>query len=177
LDGFLDIYTKLIIALISFTAPVITFLLSVPFSVLETQMRVAEQFYRTTLLEPVVESFKDKQSSYDFIDNGYRRFFKLLKDVHKKNNLLNAKRQIKRTFIPLLISLTSVMFYKILEEKLQGPKETNVVCLHYIMVSLIAVSLLSFVYALFVIKQIVWAAIDAKKETIPPPSSIIVSDK
>jgi len=160
LDGFLDIYSRLVIAILSFTAPLITYLLSVFGIAIEQTKKKAKEKERTVaeILRRQMNEMKADNNVADFIATSNKRLKTEKRNDKRKINLLNPKRQILRIFIPLILSIISLMFYKLIKD----PRLA--IYSHKLAVGLILFSVICFVVSLYVQKQVAWAVIEAKTE-------------
>ena len=160
MDGFLDIYSRLVIAILSFTAPLITYLLSVFGVAIENTKAKAKEKEKVTaeLLLSQMKKLNSGEGVSEFIEVSNAGLLKEKKSNRKKMNLLNPKRQILRIFIPLVLCVLSLMFQKLIKDPRMG------IYSHKLSVTLILASLLFFTFSLIVLRQVAWAAIEAKME-------------
>jgi hypothetical protein len=167
-DSFLDIYSKLLIALISFTAPLITLILSIPGQDLTKfkQRQYEELKQSVSLLNIDTDKFKSSQSVTTLIDSSFKGLKMQAEKIEKTLQLLNPKKQIVKIFTSLGVSLLFLIAYKFNPDKLLN------ICSHYIAITLIILSLLSFVYTIYSFKAVAWMAIDAKQSIALEQSSI-----
>jgi hypothetical protein len=169
-DGFLDIYSKLLIALISFTAPLITLILSIPSKDLTSYRdRLYEEFSQSaTLMGADTSKYKSNPDAADMADKGIAGLISQKKRIQKTLKLLDPKRQVVRIFSALAVSLLFLIAYKFEPDKMLN------ICSHCIGITLIVISLLSFAYTIYLFKEIAWVAIDAKQSIpIETPSTTI----
>lgn len=166
MEAAIDIYAKLIIAFISFTAPVIVFLLSI-FSdgISIAKKKSNEKEVQFGKLISGMESIKISE---------VEKNIKELKKEEKKNtrtlNLLNPKKQIIRIFLMLSISLISLAAHLFIKDhSLQLYNQG-------LSISLICLSLVAFVIAIMFLKWVAWEAIDTKYKIVTDSSSDIGTD-
>ena len=172
MEGFLDIYSRLIIAFISFTAPLITFLLSVTSNdILKFKQKSLEKKRQILkVLEMPNTLYNNDNAALKLYNENIK---KLMADdtlLTKKLNLLNPKRQILRLFISLLFSLGFLMIYKIVKDK------SFCIYSHWLAVTLLVMSLVCLIFSLFVFQQVAWATIDAKTDSLASPTVTLGSE-
>jgi heme/copper-type cytochrome/quinol oxidase subunit 3 len=158
LHDFVITYANLVIAMITFVAPIMLFLLSIFSHGIVVVKKKADEEKRQiqTLL-----TFQLTQQGSTDVNTVVGKSYKSLRDneeiINKKLNLLNPKRQIVRTFSFLFSSLTLIMGDMLLKDKAWK------VYSHWGSVSLILGSFLSLAYALYILHQVGWEIIDTKR--------------
>lgn len=157
MNSFLDIYVKLVIAVISFIAPIIVYMLSVFGDGIAIISRKAkeEEYQITNLLR--VQADSQGQLDAKII----KRSSKLLQDSEKENkrrlNLLTPHRQIVRVFCPLILALVLIMFDMVVKDPYFNMYN------HTFSVGLIGLSFISFGIGILWLKQVAWTIIDTKR--------------
>ncbi|MGY3212496.1 hypothetical protein [Mucilaginibacter sp. HD30] len=154
--GFLDIYIKLIIAVLSFIAPITIYLLSVEGLDL-TRKITGEQERQIALLKkitPPTHNAKVKKT----MRIGDKGMDKMVKKNKRLTNLLNPERQMYRIFVTLTGALAFQMFYYLSADKTFMPDYY-----HGFTTVFFFLSLVSFVMAVSVFHQIAQAIIYSKK--------------
>lgn len=158
LHDFIEIYIKLVIAIVSFIAPLIVALLSV-FSDGVGVMR--EKINAKT--QGIARLLHDQTKGGGHFDNDQvNKSTKALTEAQGENqtigNLLNPKRQIKRVFIPLIGSLFFIMLSKLNEASLV------ITYRDWVYIVLLSLSFVCTVLSILVLKQIAWKVIETKDE-------------
>lgn len=115
MSKFLDAYVYLLIATISFVAPLITFMLSAEGVTLLNDL-FSEKAKQIGVLA-AIEIDKGTPEQLLMIQQTRLILTKVLADDIKMKNLLNAKRQASRLFLTLIISLVLQMLYFLLADK------------------------------------------------------------
>lgn len=162
----IDIYVKLLVAIISFIAPLIIHLLSVFSDGIAVVRRKFEEEERQ-MSKLIKEELKaDDADIKNLVSTNSAAF----KDKQEKNKcqlqLLEPKRQIKRIFPTLFLSLLFMMIFSLVNAHKESLLENNLdlgdTNLHLII--LFSASLIcSFLGVLF-LKQVAWAVIEVKQE-------------
>lgn len=148
----LDIYTKLLLAFISFTAPVIVFLLSVfsdGIGIIKKNIAEKEKQFGKLITGM-------GQSSLNEVEENVKKLRKEEKANKRTLNLLNPKRQIIRIFLMLTASLLFLVAYGIIKDHSLGLYN------HTVAVLLLLSSLATLSIALIFLKCVAWEAIDTK---------------
>lgn len=159
MHGFIDIYSKLIIAIISFIAPVIVFLLSV-FSngIAILKRRAAEE------KNQIANLLRTQMNGEDFdaivIAQSNAALEKSEQISKRKLKLLDPKRQIIRIFSVLLSTLLLVAVSMLFEDQNGVPINVHS---HQIWSYLLYGSFASFVVGLLILRQVAWAIINTKQ--------------
>jgi cell division protein FtsB len=159
LDGVLDIYTKLIIAIISFIAPLIIHLLSVfsdGIAVVRRRYQEEEKQMNTLLKNEIQEMKTDGTEISEAINTTNASFVKRKKNNKAKLQLLDPKRQIMRIFPVLFFSLAFIMIYKTAECK----QWCNNIGLSLLLICSIILS----VVGVWFLRNVAWAVIDVKQD-------------
>ena len=149
----IDIYIKLLIAILSFIAPLIVFMLSISNDgMAEVRQRAIEEQKvwdeiraREGLIQSVKELVSTAQAS-------------AAKSLKIKINLLNPKRQIIRIFL-----LLAGAIFAIVGEKVNKLFAANGHC-DWLTRILAVLSILCFIYGIWVLQQVTWAVINTKQE-------------
>lgn len=159
MNGFLDIYVKLIIAIISFIAPLIVYLLSVFSEGTAILTRKAKEYEMqiANLLRVEMEGVGAGQS-FDpkIIEENSRLLKENEKEYTKRLNLLNPHIQLVRIFIPLLSALGFVMADMLTKDP--AFKIYN----QYVSMGLILLSFTCFYYGIKFLRQVSKEIIDTK---------------
>lgn len=157
----IDIYTKLIIAIISFIAPLIIHLLSMFSDATahikkrhKIQLSQMDELFRKQVQEAHTEQMstlmQKSQAVYNKRENEYKT----------QQNVLNPKRQISRIFPVLFISLIFIAIYQLIHNS-QSIEENVKILLSGISLLL---SLMCAVAGVSFLKTIAWTVIDIKQE-------------
>lgn len=168
MDGFLDIYSKLIIALISFTAPIMIALLSVASEAISIERKRAEEKAKQVSAVIRMQGNPELTNVNQEATESNEEFKIKEKEERKKTRFLNPKLQMLRLSSSLGTSLLCVMVYK-------GIEDPNDITLPWILIVLILVSELSLAYSLFVFGQIFCACVDAKELIVNQPKNVPVA--
>jgi len=164
MHDFLDIYTKLIIAIASFIAPVIFYLLSVNTDgigiVREKAIEESNQL-NEIINNQENQKNKNKETGYVF-DNIIKESNKALKKVNnrikRKSNLLTPKRQIYRIFSSLFCAILFLMCRMLAKESIIFPNN------HTLCVTFLILSFASTITSILILRQITWVVIETKEE-------------
>jgi hypothetical protein len=153
---FFETYVYLIIATLSLIAPLISYLLSVEgIELLDQIFFEKERQIARMMRRSVVEDNPEIRTSIiqfeKMIANNLNANRRLIK-------LLNPKLQMIKIFSSLIFSLIFQMFYYLANDNILFP-ELNPLWL----VLLFIISLCFFVCGIYIIGQVSWAMIDAKK--------------
>lgn len=165
MDGFIDIYSKLIISILSFIAPVIVYLLSV-FSEGITIIRRKTNEEKSQILNLLKMQVQSASFNSRDLDASNKALKGLDLNNGNRTNLLNPKKQIVRIFTPLFLALVFIMIVKLINTISWDYKE-------YISYTLVFLSLICFGLGMNYIKQVAWVIIETKediakdKEAIP----------
>jgi cytochrome b561 len=163
IDHFLDIYSKLLIAVITFIAPLTSYLLSTYLKDRKTILVRLEVQKITTddLLDKEIEDGRTKKNSTTEI---FKQGIKIIKDKEKEIELnrnrirfLNPKKRIKWLFIYLILSMSTLLF--------QSLVRGNVFNLygHNRSVIFLGVSCFSFLLAIIMLIRIVWKLVETRE--------------
>ena len=158
MTGFIDIYAKLIIAVVSFIAPLMVYLLSVYSDGIVIVRENAAEELKTIKKILAAQIAESEQFNSQQIKDSTDALKKAEKQSRRRTNLLNPKRQIYRVFITLFTALLFVMFYMLSKDPFICPYN------HYISVLLISVSFLCFMYGMYILRQIAWTSIETKED-------------
>lgn len=153
---FFETYVYLITATLSLIAPLISYLLSVEgINLLDKIFYEKErQIKKMMLLTSVEENPELKNSIIQFQKIAYNN----LNANKRLKNLLNPKRQIIRIFSSLIFSLIFQMFYYLGDDNILFPEIDA-----WWLLLLFIISLYFFVCGVYIIGQVSWAIIDAKR--------------
>jgi hypothetical protein len=157
MEHFLDVYTKLLIAIISFVAPLIIYLLSVNSDGIVIVRDKANEEKKQ--LEEILREQMNSGNAFDgIIEESNRSLTKTNKNITRKSNLLNPKRQILRIFLSLFLALVFLMFWMLLKDSL---------IFNYSKTLSIIFLLSSFAFeiiGILILRQVTWAVIETKEE-------------
>ena len=156
--GLLDIYAKLVIAVVSFIAPLIVYLLSVSsdgIAIVREQATEQSNQLQQLLKIQISES---KQFSSTMMKVSTQMLKELEKSTSRKSNLLNPKRQIIRIFSTLLGSLLFLMLYQLLKDPYFELYS------HNMEIGILIASFICFALGVIVLKQVAWNSIETKKD-------------
>jgi hypothetical protein len=163
IDHFLDIYSKLVIGVISFIAPVTSYLLSTYLSDRhKILVRLEEQ--KTTidkiLESDLTEGIKKGQGARQTLE-GWNAKLKCSEEQIDRNlkllKFLNPKKRIALLFSALFFSIGLLLLNALVRGDVFDLYN------HKISVWLIALSLSSFIFAMISLWQIAWKLIDARQ--------------
>lgn len=159
MEEIINIYTKLIIAIISFIAPLIIYLLSIFNEGLAYLKEESE-----TELQQLDKIVKEHLQTEGIIIHKIINDFDLIYKKHElkladQKNLLNPKRQIKRIFSVLFIALSFLLVYQ-LADKQQWLEAYNALLLAF----LFSLSITASLTGLFFLKKVAWVIIDVRKK-------------
>jgi hypothetical protein len=168
----IDIYTKIVVATFGFIGPSFTLLISIFIEAIEMarikheqQLKTINSLTRGNINDPDKDIEKEMKSSLVELK---KQKVKIQRDL----NLLNPKRQIRRVFIPLILSLVFIGLYYF-QHTTYCPIE-NTFCAK--LVWLLASGLL-FLYCLFVLYQILYMVIESKQALIKEKTDLIVGQE
>lgn len=155
---FIDTYVKILVALISFVAPIMVLLLSI-FS--EAIVIVKNKYQEEQInIKSVIMDQAGRKDDYAEFGQIIKKSLRKLRWCKVWNeyrlNLLKPKRQIIRIFSALSISIGLIMFDMIVKDKYF--KMYN----HNLSVWLIVLSFSTFIIAVIFFMQLGWAIINAK---------------
>lgn len=156
----IDIYTKLVIAIISFIAPLMIHLLSMFGDALAHLKRRAD--IEVSQMDELVKS--QVQQDGVQIQELISRSTSLYKDREKKlkrqKNILDPKRQIKRVFPTLFLSLIFLALYSVADSKEWFKEEgyNDIICIVLFSLSFICAGI-----GVIFLKCIAWTVIDIKE--------------
>ncbi|WP_017496140.1 hypothetical protein [Flavobacterium sp. WG21] len=163
----IEIYSKIVVATFGFIGPSFTLLISIFIDAIEKariknehELETIKSYYNDLYLKKGVDDIEKEMK--DIIKKNEKR----KKQVIRELNLLNPKRQIKRVFIPLILSLVFISVYYFARTnycQLDLPFVIILKCLAII------ISGICFGYSLFALWQILNMVIEAKQ--------ILIKDK
>lgn len=155
MHDFIVTYVTLLIAMISFVAPVMLFLLSIFSHGIAIVKRKAEEEDQQ-IQKLLTSQLQNNGSNVDLITKSSQTLTKNKKKNADKINLLNPKRQIIRVYAWLFSSLACVMADMLLKDK--SFKLYN----HYVCMGLMFGSFILLVVSLLILLQVGWEIIDTK---------------
>ncbi|MEC4049574.1 hypothetical protein OX284_009055 [Flavobacterium sp. SUN046] len=169
----IEIYSKIVVATFGFIGPSFTLLISIFIDAIEKARIKKEQQLET--LQSLYDSLYKSRNNTD-IEKGMKKILKenakQKTNIIKETNLLNPKRQIKRVFIPLIMSLFFISLYyyartsRCIIENIDALK-----------IIAIILSLCFFAYCLFALWQILNMVIDAKQAAIKDKTDKVVKQE
>jgi len=173
MNEIIDIYSKIVVATFGFIGPSFTLLISIFIEAIEKARIKNDQQLSTieTLYDDLYnqKEGKDMEKEMKLIlkkNSSYK------KEIIKESNLLNPKRQIKRVFLPLIVSLFFIsLFY--LQKTIYCPIKVNSLSKGITLL----LSLVSFSYCLFVLWQILNMVIEAKQALIKDKTDTVVKQQ
>ena len=158
MTGFIDIYAKLIIAVVSFIAPLMVYLLNVySDGIVMVRKNATEELrqFKAILSSQLIDS---EQLTTKLIRKSTSTLKRAESDSERKINLLTPKRQINRIFSSLFAALFFVMLYMLSKD------ESIVTYKHYLSVILLSLSLVCFLCGILILRQVAWISIETKEE-------------
>jgi hypothetical protein len=164
LEKIIDIYSKLIIGVISFIAPISSYIVSTYISGDRTKIlkRVEEQKNKTNLI--LDDDMKDATAkgvdARQFIQNSNEKLEKmelLLEEKIKLLLFLDPRRRIGALFFWLFLSLGFVLIVVAIEGKIFAFYNTTLSAL------LLILSLITFIRSIFELRNTAWKLIRAKE--------------
>lgn len=156
MEGLLDIYTKLIIAIISFIAPVIVFMLGIFTEGIPIVSRRSEEESRQ-IRKLLGLSFSNQKTNSKILEKSIKQLKKVESKNSRRIKLLTPGRQIYRIFSSLLLALLLMMCYHVVKDV------SFDIYNHWLAVSLLIGSFISFILGGLILRQIAWAVIDTKQ--------------
>lgn len=164
MEGFVDLYARLIISVLSFMAPLIVYLLSVfsdGVAIIKRRSKEETNQIGELLLSQINVNFPD---GFDLkvVDQSNKALKRTKKMNAVRLNLLDPKRQIYRIFSTLFMSLFCIMLYKTCDP------------FTWMGYTLVASSLICFVVGLLILKQVTWAVINIKEIISQDKSAVTV---
>ena len=166
MHDFVEIYIKLVIAIISFIAPLIVALLSVFSQGVGLMRKKGEVKLGNVRMLLHIET-KGENMDPKKVKKAAKALSKTESEIEDTRNLLNPKRQIFRVFGPLLGSIILIMIGKLYESCMnsyymnseygyQNNRTAYIVCI--ILSSLLAG------WSMYVLRQVAWKVIETKDE-------------
>ena len=176
IEKFIDIYSKLIIGVISFIAPIASYLLSTYISDRPKILAKLTEQRKTidSILDLyIIETKSQGLSSSSIIFQANEKLTQLEKEIALKLKLVNFLNPKKRIF-SLFISLFLSILFLILDLFIRG----NFLNLysHKVSICLLVISVLLFAFSLYQLWQISWRLIDAK-EILAADQKEIIQEK
>lgn len=161
----LDIYIKLLIAIISFIAPLLINLLSIFSDGIAVKKRKFNEYevQTTKLLKDEINSGTSNVTA--LISESSKAFEQRKTESNKQLNLLDPKKQIIRIFPTFFYSLVLVIINRVLADKwfdcLLNIKEPYY---HIVLAIFLVASMYFAVRGVLILKSVVWAIVDVKQE-------------
>lgn len=123
LESAVDIYGKLLIAVFSFLAPSMTLLMGIFGAEITMYRKKNEDFLKQSedlLTNASSLPGTSNENKISFIRDRIKNLDLIKKEMERDHNLLSPKRQVKRVFMPLLLStVLLIVYYYINEEHLK----------------------------------------------------------
>ncbi|QYJ67729.1 hypothetical protein [Flavobacterium litorale] len=171
----IEIYSKIIVATFGFIGPSFTLLISIFIESIEKSRAKNEQQLKT--IESLYADLYKNREERD-MEEEMKKILKKNK-THKKQimkelNLLNPRRQIKRVFIPLILSIIFIAIYYFARTKYCNLENSN---LSLLKILVLAISGVCFAYCLFVLWQILNMVIEAKQALIKDRTDKVVKQE
>lgn len=170
----IDIYSKIVVATFGFIGPSFTLLISIFIEAIEKARIKSEQQLKT--LQSLYQDLNNKDGA-----DIEKEFKKILKEntkhkrqIQNESNLLNPKRQIKRVFIPLILSLILIGLYYFINTEHCTFNDSWEYILKIISLVL---SGICFLYCLFVLWQILNMVIDSKQASIKDKTDKVIKQE
>ena len=162
IDHFLDIYSNLVIGVISFIAPVSSYLLSTYLTDRKTILKRLEEQIKSidiVLANDIKDGVKDGKGARKTLEEWNKKLKNDEEEIAKKSELLNylePKKRISNLFLALFSSICLLL----LDSLVRGNflKLYN----HCLSSILILASIILFACAIFSLSQIAWKLIEAK---------------
>lgn len=181
-----DIYLKLIIAVLGFVAPTVTLLFPVFFkgiAILKEKLITQEAQFEVLMkdeLEKIDKSFEaveelgvnSKKVKEDFKKQRLKKQQAVTNELRRSLYYFELKRQIKLIFIPLFLSLVYVMIYAIIKEdifnmcKIENVKLIGLIIILLHAIGLIITSIYIIIkikYTKFRVKLTEWEIVNMRK--------------
>ncbi|WP_286706409.1 hypothetical protein [Flavobacterium sp. 38-13] len=160
MENIIEIYTKLIIAIISFIAPLIIHLLSM-FSEASSHIKRKADIELQQINELVKSQVQAEGAEIQKLMKESEVLYKnRAKTLKRQENILSPKRQISRIFPILFSSLIFVALYIAAEEYCWGGADYNLL----IEMSLFITSLVLSTIGVVCLKIIAWTVIEIKEQ-------------
>lgn len=169
----IEIYSKIVVATFGFIGPSFTLLISIFIEAIEKARNKKEQQLKT--LQSLYDSLYNKKGEKD-MEKEMKKLLKVnaeqKKEIIKETNLLDPKRQIKRVFIPLILSLVFISVY-------YYARTSHCVIEDVTTTKFIAILLsgICFTYCLFALMQILNMVIEAKQASIKDKTDKVVKQE
>ena len=159
MHDFLDIYIKLVIAIISFIAPLIIYLLSVNSDGIVIVREKANEEKRQ--LEEILRGQMNSGNLFDgIIEESNKAIKKTNKNITRKSNLLNPKWQILRIFLSLFFALAFLMLHILVKDKDCFMYNSS----RHLSIFLLIASFVCELGGILILRQVAWAVIETKEE-------------
>lgn len=171
MSGFLDIYIKLIIAIISFITPLTVYLLSVFWEGTAILTRKAREYeiQIATLLSAQMQDLANGQNFDPTIISSSGKLLRENEKMYTKRlRLLNPAVQLKRIFIPFLLALLFIMADMIIKDPSFGWYDKD------LSLGLIFLSIVSFIVGMTFLEEVSTEIIRTKQMIANDKSAISV---
>jgi len=158
----IDIYGKFLIAIFSFVAPAMTLLIGLfggsisKYRAINVEMSTQLENFTMNVRPDDMPGVDNKTKLKSFKDN-LKRNENQQKTYSKDTRLLSAKRQVRRIFIPLLLSVVCLITYHLLNPN-DSLEPIVAMCNLFLIVSILLLS-----YALFAVWQVFCMIIQVKE--------------
>ncbi|KRB55908.1 hypothetical protein [Flavobacterium sp. Root186] len=170
----IEIYSKIVVATFGFIGPSFTLLISIFIDAIE-KARIKNDQQLETIKSLYDDAYvKNKDNIEEEMTKIIKENKKHKKQIIKESNLLNPKRQIKRVFIPLILSLFFISLYYFARTNyclLDLPFIIVLKCVAII------ISGICFSYCLFALWQILNMVIEAKQILIKDKNDKVVKQE
>lgn len=156
MQDFIDIFSKLVISIISFIAPLTVYLLGIfgeGIGMVKSQSEEKERQIANLLMS----SLNTDQNNTELIDRSNKELKNAKRQSEKTANLLKPKRQINRIFFSLFGSLILIIVavqFKEVQNNFHGIRVVHV---------LLTLSVTLFICGMAFIRQVAWVIVDTKK--------------
>ena len=163
IDHFIDIYSKLLIGVISFIAPTTSYLLSTYItdrSKIYKKLQETKKGIDKVLEADVKEAAAKGIDARKLIESGNEKLKKSEEEIDKKVALLTflePKRRISTLFFWLFLAMGTLLADVLVRDDFWGLYN------HYFSVFLLVTSCTAFVIALYQLRKIAWNLIKAKE--------------
>lgn len=169
----IDIYAKILVATFGFIGPSFTLLISIFVESIQKSRIIYEQQIKT--FDVLTEAASIKSLNLEdakALKFSLKQTKKQKEKAQKELNLLNPKRQIRRVFLPLILSLVFIGIYYYEHTKycdFVNPFVSNLI--YWLIISAIC-----FLYSLFVLRQILETVIEAKQNVLKEKTDVVLQE-
>lgn len=157
----IEIYTKLIVAIISFIAPLIIHLLSMFSEAVFNIKRLADNELKqlNELTQKQIQNPGNGNSMQDIIQKSNSQYKEREHKLKQRLDVLDPKKQIKKIFPTLFFSLVFIGLYYLANSQIWHKEYNDQICWLLILLSVIFACLgISF------LKKVAWTVIEIKEE-------------